>query len=148
MPYEQKAFTGENAGNNTGNHHRILDLGMNGGRNETMLSQSYKGEKMINNPTLKQILKTLPKEQRICIFKDQVAVYVGFNADITAPLGANPINPVADLMNHYVSKAVTDTEVRHRKWKENRYTAPIEPDNAPDYEFRDIEMKTYLKIYI
>ena len=121
---------------------------MNGGRNETMLSQSYKGEKMIKNPTLKQIVETLPKEQRICIFKNRVAVYAGFSANITAPLGANPVNPVADLMNHYVSKVVTDTEVRHKKLKENGYTAPMEPNEAPDYEFQDLEQKTYLKIYI
>lgn len=148
MPYEQKTVTGENAGDNIGDHHRILDLGMNGGRNEAMLSQSYKGEKMINNPTLKQIVETLPKEQRICIFRNRVAVYAGFNADIIAPLGANPTSPVADLMDHYVSKVVTDTEVRHKKWKENGYTAPMEPDEAPDYEFQDLEQKTYLKIYI
>ena len=102
----------------------------------------------INNPTLGQVMETIPKEQRICIFKNRVAVYVGFGADITAPLGADPVNPVKDLMGHYVRKVVTDTEVRHKKWKENGYTAPMEPDEAPDYEFQDLEQKTYLKIYI
>ena len=42
MSYEQEAFTGEDARDNTGNHHRMLDLGMNGGKNEAMLSQPYK----------------------------------------------------------------------------------------------------------
>ena len=103
---------------------------------------------MANNPTLRQLVSALPKEQRICIIRNREAVYAGFCADIVDPLGSSPINPIETLMNHYVSKIITTTEVRHKDWKKNGYSAPMEPDEAPDYEFKDLEQKTYLKIYI
>lgn len=103
---------------------------------------------MIDNPTLRQLVSALPKEQRICIIRNREAVYAGFCADIVAPLGKDAANPIETLMSHYVSKIVTDTEVRHKDWKNNGYTAPMEPEATPDYEFRDLEQKTYLKIYI
>lgn len=103
---------------------------------------------MINTPTLRQLIGTLPKEQRIFIIRNREAVYVGFTADIVDPLGIHPKNPIEELMNHYVSKIVTSTEIRHKKWKENDYMPPLEPEEAPDYEFKDLEQKTYLKIYI
>ena len=103
---------------------------------------------MINTPTLRQLISTLPKEQRICIIRNREAVYSGFCADIVDPLGSSPINPIETLMNHYVSKIVTATEVRHKDWKKNGYSGPMEPDEAPDYEFKDLEQKTYLNIYI
>lgn len=103
---------------------------------------------MINNPTLRQLVSALPKEQRVCVIRNREAVYAGFCADIVDPLGTDAVNPIETLMSHYVSKIVTDTEVRHKDWKKNGYTAPMEPEEAPDYEFRDLEQKTYLKIYI
>ena len=103
---------------------------------------------MINTPTLRQLVSTLPKEQRICIIRNREAVYAGFTADITDPLGSNPVNPIEPIMGHYVSKIVTDTEVRHKAWKKKGYEPPLEPEEAPDYEFKDLEQKTYLKIYI
>ena len=103
---------------------------------------------MANNPTLRQLVSTLPKEQRICIIRNREAVYAGFCADIVDPLGSDPLNPIESLMSHYVCKIVTATEVRHKDWKKNGYSTPMEPDEAPDYEFKDLEQKTYLKIYI
>ena len=101
-----------------------------------------------NVMTLKELVETIPKDQRICIFRNREAVFAGFGADIVNPLGSDPVNPVANLMDHCISKVVTGTEIRHKRWKENGYTAPMEPDEAPDYEFKDLEQKTYLKIYI
>ena len=104
---------------------------------------------MINTLTLRQLISTLPKEQRICIIRNcEDIVYAGFTADITDPLGSNPINPIEPIMGHYVSKIVTDTEVRHQAWKKKGYEPPLEPEATPDYEFKDLEQKTYLKIYI
>ena len=103
---------------------------------------------MINTLTLRQLISTLPKEQRICVIRNREAVYAGFTADITDPIGSNPINPIEPIMGNYVSKIVTDTEVRHKAWKKKGYEPPLEPEVTPDYEFKDLEQKTYLKIYI
>jgi hypothetical protein len=104
---------------------------------------------MINTPTLRQLISAVPKEQRICIIRNcEDIVYVGFCADIKDPLGSNPFNPAEQAMEHYVRKIVTDTEVRDKNWRENGHIAPIELEEAPDYEFKDLEQKTYLKIYI
>lgn len=103
---------------------------------------------MANNPTLRQLVSTLPKEQRICVIRNREAVYAGFVADIVDPLGVHPSNPIEHIMDHLVSKIVTDTEIRHKKWKENGYMPPLEPSETPDYEFKELEQKTYLKVYL
>lgn len=39
-------------------------------------------------------------------------------------------------------------EVRHRNWKEKGLDRPLQPDETPDYYFRDLQIKLYYKIYI
>ena len=104
---------------------------------------------MINTLTLRQLISAVPKEQRICIIRNyEDIVYVGFCADIKDPIGSNPFNPAEQAMEHYVKIIFTYTEVRDKNWRENGHKAPIESEEAPDYEFKDLEQKTYLKIYI
>lgn len=39
-------------------------------------------------------------------------------------------------------------EIRHKKWKQRGLTAPMQPEETPDYGFSDLEMKLYYTIYI
>jgi hypothetical protein len=41
-----------------------------------------------------------------------------------------------------------DPEIRAKDWKTRGLMAPIEPEQAPDYKFSDLEMKLYYKICI
>ena len=38
--------------------------------------------------------------------------------------------------------------MRAKDWKTRGLMAPIEPEQAPDYKFSDLEMKLYYKICI
>ena len=41
-----------------------------------------------------------------------------------------------------------DPEIRAKDWKARGLMTPIEPEQAPDYKFSDLEMKLYYKICI
>ena len=60
--------------------------------------------------------------------------------------GAADLSP--DIMEAEMVSFRIDPEIRAKDWKTRGLMAPIEPEQAPDYKFSDLEMKLYYKICI
>lgn len=58
------------------------------------------------------------------------------------------IKIVKDIMEAEMVSFRIDPEIRAKDWKTRGLMAPIEPEQAPDYKFSDLEMKLYYKICI
>ena len=60
--------------------------------------------------------------------------------------GAADLSP--DILEAEMVSFRIDPEIRAKDWKARGLMAPIEPEQAPDYKFSDLEMKLYYKICI
>ncbi len=58
------------------------------------------------------------------------------------------IKIVKDILETEMVSFRIDPEIRAKDWKARGLMAPIEPEQAPDYKFSDLEMKLYYKICI
>lgn len=100
-------------------------------------------------PTLQDIVGLLQNSDRVRLIKDNKDVYVGWLANL---IKAHGLGTQELLYQKYkdaeVIKFRAVNEVRHRNWKELGLTSPLEPNEAADYSFTDMEQKLYYTIYI
>ena len=47
-----------------------------------------------------------------------------------------------------VERFRVNPEIRHRRWQELKLLAPIQPAEAPDYEFSDMQIRFYYQIEV
>ena len=80
--------------------------------------------------TVKDFLEKITNPDRIKIVKGEEVLFAGYK-------GALVHEGAADL-----------SPIRAKDWKARGLMAPIEPEQAPDYKFSDLEMKLYYKICI
>lgn len=99
--------------------------------------------------TLQDIVGLLRNSDRVRIVKDNKDVYVGWLAGFVK---AHGLEAKEQLYQQYKDNEVIRLraidEVKHKKWKELNLASPLEPNEAADYSFSDLEMKLYYTIYI
>lgn len=82
--------------------------------------------------TVKDFLEKITNPDRIKIVKGEEVLFAGYPDILEAEMVSFRIDP----------------EIRAKDWKARGLMAPIEPEQAPDYKFSDLEMKLYYKICI
>ena len=82
--------------------------------------------------TVKDFLEKITNPDRIKIVKGE-----------EVPADLSPDILEAEMVSFRI-----DPEIRAKDWKARGLMAPIEPEQAPDYKFSDLEMKLYYKICI
>lgn len=98
---------------------------------------------------LYDLLELIKGPERVRIFRGGKEIFTGYhgmighvledrhgNGDLQKALEENP-----DVIDFRAS-----TEIRAKDWKERGLMAPIEPDQAPEYEFKDMILQTYYEI--
>lgn len=91
--------------------------------------------------TLEDILKLLSPSNRLRIIKDEKDAWIGW-------LGNFGIIAHGLTGKEEVDSLQAIPEIRHKKWEEKGLMKPIEPEEAAQYSFSDLEMKLYYTIYL
>lgn len=92
---------------------------------------------------LEELIGTLENSDRLKIIKDENEVYVGWLA-LLVTNNEHYESIRADAVKKF--KAVP--EIRHKQWKEQNLMRPLEPDKAPEFAFKDLQMSIYYTIYL
>lgn len=53
-----------------------------------------------------------------------------------------------ELQKETVKEFTIAPEIRHKKWQEMGLDKPLQPEETPDYNFADLEMKLYYRMKI
>lgn len=95
--------------------------------------------------TVKDFLEKITNPDRIKIVKGEEVLFAGYKGALVHE-GAADLSP--DILEAEMVSFRIDPEIRAKDWKARGLMAPIEPEQAPDYKFSDLEMKLYYKICI
>lgn len=95
--------------------------------------------------TVKDFLEKITNPDRIKIVKGEEVLFAGYKGALVHE-GAADLSP--DILKAEMVSFRIDPEIRAKDWKARGLMAPIEPEQAPDYKFSDLEMKLYYKICI
>lgn len=95
--------------------------------------------------TVKDFLEKITNPDRIKIVKGEEVLFTGYKGALVHE-GAADLSP--DILEAEMVSFRIDPEIRAKDWKARGLMAPIEPEQAPDYKFSDLEMKLYYKICI
>lgn len=95
--------------------------------------------------TVKDFLEKITNPDRIKIVKGEEVLFTGYKGALVHESAAD-LSP--DIMEAEMVSFRIDPEIRAKDWKTRGLMAPIEPEQAPDYKFSDLEMKLYYKICI
>lgn len=95
---------------------------------------------------LEELLSTLQNSDRLRIFMDESEVYEGYLSEMEHRTNSK------DLFEKTKNKTVKSfrciPEIRHKKWKELNLMYPLNPDETPDFEFSDLQLKLYYTVFI
>ena len=94
---------------------------------------------------VKDFLEKITNPDRIKIVKGEEVLFAGYKGALVHE-GAADLSP--DILEAEMVSFRIDPEIRAKDWKARGLMAPIEPEQAPDYKFSDLEMKLYYKICI
>lgn len=94
---------------------------------------------------VKDFLEKIQNTDRIKITKGKTVLFIGYKG-IFFHDGVENLPP--EIMNAEMISFRAEPEIRAKNWKERGLMAPIEPDQAPDYSFSDLETKLYYRICI
>ncbi len=93
--------------------------------------------------TLQEVAGLLENSDEIRIIKDGKDIFTGWLAMLTEHNAM-----YTDIRNDTVEKVRVVPEIRHKRWKELGLMRPLQPDETPDYSFRDMQMSIYRAIYL
>lgn len=98
---------------------------------------------------LQRVLDLLENPDRILITRRGEKICYGYKANICGAHGSRSHLPDYGLTGHeIVHKIRPHIEYRHPKWQEKGLDAPLMPQEAPDYIFRDLQGTFYFEIKI
>lgn len=92
---------------------------------------------------LEEFVRLLDNSDRLRIIKGGKEVFVGWLA-----LLAMHDEAYEGMRTDTVKKFRAVPEICHRQWKEQNLMEPLEPDKAPEYAFKDLQMTLYYTIYL
>ena len=92
---------------------------------------------------LQELAGIIENSDEVRIIKDGNDIFTGWLAMLTMH------NAVyADIREDTVKKFRAVPEIRYKRWRELGLTRPLQPDEAPDYSFSDLQMSLYYTIYL
>lgn len=95
--------------------------------------------------TVKSFLEKITNPDRIKIVKGEEVLFAGYKGTLVHEGAADLLPDILEAGNGIFQNR---PEIRAKDWKARGLMAPIEPEQAPDYKFSDLEMKLYYKICI
>lgn len=99
--------------------------------------------------TLEELLQVLTEADRIRIIKAGRDLYAGFLGLLREPKeNGEEHHLYVEHKKDKVQMVRFGQEIRHRRWKELGLMAPLKPEETPDYCYKDLQMKNYIKIFI
>lgn len=93
--------------------------------------------------TVLQFLETLTNTDMLRIVKGGQDVFMGYLAFFM-----QDAEKIRDIGGQQVQSFRAVPEIRHRQWKELNLMRPLRPEETPDFNFRDLQMKLYYTIYL
>ena len=91
-----------------------------------------------------ELLELIENPTSIQIRKDEQLLYAGYLGILR---GHYP-EKYEQISQLQVERFRVNPEIRHRRWKELNLLAPIQPEEAPDYEFKDLQVRLYYQIEV
>ena len=98
--------------------------------------------------TLADLLNTLESADMLRIIKGGEEMFVGYLTLFAPEVGHTNCTLYEQHKNDTVVKFRAVPEITHRKWKELNLMSPLRPDETPDFEFQELQMKLYYTIYL
>ena len=87
--------------------------------------------------TVGEVRKVIRPSSRAIIQQAGQILYIGWFHEIPQELNQETVKEIEAL-----------PEMRHRQWKAKKLLSPLSPEETPDYNFADLQMKLYYKIKI
>lgn len=91
-----------------------------------------------------ELLELIGNPTSIQIRKDGELLYAGYLGILR---GHYP-EKYEQISKMQVERFRVNPEIRHRRWQELKLLAPIQPAEAPDYEFSDMQIRFYYQIEV
>lgn len=91
-----------------------------------------------------ELLELIENPTSIQIRKDEQLLYAGYLGILR---GHYP-EKYEQISKMQVERFRVNPEIRHRRWQELNLLAPIQPEEAPDYEFKDLQVRFYYQIEV
>lgn len=93
--------------------------------------------------TFGELIRLLEDCDRLRIIKDGKEVFVGWFAILKMHREV-----IEGIREDIIKGFRVIPEIRHKQWEELNLMRPLEPDETPDFYFRDLELKLYYTINI
>lgn len=107
----------------------------------TMITSYSEGE--INmTMILNEVLGLLTDPNRVRIIQNGQQIFDGYQISIVGEIKEKK----RFTGEEHVKRLQMKTELWHRNWKSLGLRAPIHPEEAPEYSFSDMEMRSYYEI--
>lgn len=91
-----------------------------------------------------ELLELIENPTSIQIRKDEQLLYAGY----LGILRGHYQEKYEQISQLQVIRFRANQEIRHRRWQELNLLAPIQPEEAPDYEFKDLQVRFYYQIEV
>lgn len=97
---------------------------------------------------LEDFIKVIENSDRLRIFMGEREVYVGFLALLTPLYGKGGDEVYESIRDKEIKRFRAVPEIRHKEWERAGLTRPLEPEEMPEFSFRDLQMSLYYTIYL
>lgn len=90
-----------------------------------------------------EFCEIITNPDRLRIIQQDEEIFVGF-------LGVLKLRPeiFSKIQDKTIIRFKASPEITHKQWKERNLTKPLEPEETPEFVFRDLQMKLYYTIYL
>lgn len=92
--------------------------------------------------TAGELIGILDNSQRLQVIEDGKTLFCGWVALLSYDENEEHIKAAQ------VKRFCPHPEINHKQWKEKGLMAPLQPEETPDYYFRDLQLTLYNTIYI
>lgn len=91
--------------------------------------------------TAGELIGILDNSQRLQVIEDGKTLFCGWVALLSHDENEEHIKAAQ------VKRFCPRPEINHKQWKEKGLMAPLQPEETPDYYFRDLQLTLYNTIY-
>lgn len=98
--------------------------------------------------TLEEQTDVLENADMLRVLKDRKEIYVGYLALFNPKIGNHKNEVFEKHRNETVKRFRAVPEITHRKWKELNLMQPLQPQETPDFCYKDLQEKLYYTIYL
>lgn len=94
--------------------------------------------------TVQDFVDVIENSDMIRIVENRTDIFVNYRAS----LRFENSGLFEKIKHKEIQKFRAVPEIRHREWKERNLMPPLTPNETPDFNFKDLQMKLYYTIYI